>query len=270
MDLIKKILTGAMAGQLSKLDDLHLRHTGEECYLFGSGISLKWMDLSNFADRPSILGNFAVYHKEAAALNAPYCAIIEPCFFWPFFPYSGAGKFRLIRHHIYEEFRETIAAAPRTTFFVNFSNYPVARFCNAIYVSRFYAPPFPDRNPFRDRPDSHDGTLKFQISLAIYLGFKKAYLVGHDYTHSPARTLHFYEKGRGQLAGDMDFSPDFLSYARKQIELVTVTLEGGSRTLDSVTYERLTGKAPVFRENLEIVERRKLENLATWKDYSIF
>ena len=35
--------------------------------------------------------------------------------------------------------------------------------------------------------------------LAIYMGFTHIYLVGCDYTHVPARNLHWYEKGQGVI-----------------------------------------------------------------------
>lgn len=254
-----------MHGQLSKLDGLYQRHAGQECYIFGDGVSLKWMDLRQFADRPSIVGSFVIYHKEISALNSPYCALVEPFWFWPVCPYRMEdGKRRIVRHILPIEYRKFIIQNPRKTFFINFSNYPVARFSNAIFVSRFYKPPFEEKNPFRDREDSHRGSFTFQISLAIYLGFKKAYLVGQDYTHSPSKGGHFYEKGVGAIDDrNKYFCREFINYAKRNIDLVTVTLDGGSETMDSMTYRDLTGMEPNFRENTEIVDRVKLENIAT-------
>lgn len=259
-----------MHGELSKLDALYQRHAGQECYIFGDGISLKWMDLTQFADKPSILGNMMIYHKEARLLRVPYCAIIEPYFFYPYFPYHVAGRRRFIRHFIYKEYRKSILEKGDTLFFVNYSNYPVARFPNVLYVDQLYKPPFAIHNPFVERQDSHGGTLKFQISLAIFLGFKKAYLVGHDYTHASSKSLHFYEKGEGIPCENINFNQEFLNYAKQHMDLVTVTLGGGSETMSAITYRELTGNGPNFRENIDIVDRIKLENLATWKGYAIF
>ena len=270
VNLFKKIITRVMQGQLSKLDALYQRHAGQECYIFGDGISLKWMDLHQFSDRPSILGNMMIYHKELSALKIPYCSIIEPYFFYPIFPYYGTGRLQFNRNFLYSEYSKSIVQNPKTLFFINFSNYPVARFPNALYVSRFYTPSFKNNNPFSDRLDSHAGTFKFQLSLAIYLGFKKAYLLGHDYTHSPSKNLHYYEKGTGIITDHTNFSRDFIDYAKKYIELITVPLDGSSETMNSMTYKELTGKAPHFRENIDIVDKVKLESLATWKGYSIF
>jgi hypothetical protein len=272
MQIVKRLITRTMRGQLSKLDDLHQRHAGEECYIFGDGVSLKWMDLHQFADRTAIFGNMMVYHKEASALKVPYCTLTEPYWFWPVFPYGRGRNLRLLRHRIHKQYRQAIRSNPKTLFFVNISNYPVARFSNALYVTRWYKPPFEAKNPFAERPDSQNGTLKFQISLAIYLGFKRAFLVGHDYTHLPSRSLHFYEKGEGIQSGSQhkDFSREFLNYAKQHMDLVTVTLDGVSDTLRYVTYKDLTGKDPQFRENTDLINRVDLESLATWHGYSIF
>jgi hypothetical protein len=259
-----------MHHQVSKLDEYYQRHAGQECYLFGDGVSLKWMDLHQFMDRPSIVGNMLIYHKEADALRKPYCIISEPYWFYPVFPYRGNGRLQLLRHTLHREYRRSIAQNPQTLFLINVSNYPVARFANALYVSRWYVPPFGTKNPFSDRADCHAGTLKLQLSLAIYMGFRKAILVGHDYTHFPSRSLHFYEKGVGILDGGRDFSREFIDYARQYIDLVTVTLDGGSETMNAMTYKTLTGTEPRFRENTEIVDRVKLASLARWKGYSIF
>ena len=228
------------------------------------------MDLHQFADRPSILGGMLIYHNDVHALDIPYCTLTCPYWFWPVFPYGGFRKLKFLRHTVHKEYRRSIREHPDTLFFIHLSNYPVARFSNAVYITRAYTPSVGVNNPFRDRADTHRGTFTFQISLAIYLGFKKAYLVGHDYTHFPSRTLHFYEKGEGVMDGNRNFSRDFIQYARQHIDLVTVTLDGRSETMDYITYEDLTGQTPGFRENAEILDRRKLQSLDTWFDYTIF
>ncbi len=270
MSLAKQLVVQIMHRQLSRLDLLYQRHAGEHCYIFGDGISLKWMDLHQFTNRPSILGSMSIYHKEINALNIPYCAITEPYFFYPMFPYRSSGKLQLLRHFLHCEYKKSIIENPQTLFLANISNYPVLRMPNVLFVSRWYAPPFESKNPFRRRADSHVGTLKFQLSLAIYLGFKKAYLLGHDYTHFPSRARHYYEKGVGVPNENRGFSREYLEYAKPHIDLVTVTIEGESETMDSITYKELTGKDPNFRENIELVDMVKLQSLATWHDYSIF
>ncbi len=270
MNIIKKLITRCFHYKLSELDKLYQKHAGEECYIFGDGISLKWMDLDQFKDRTAIIGNMMIYHKQVKDLNAPYCTITEPNWFWPIFPYGGLKKLKFLRHSLHKEYCKSINQNSKTSFFINLSNLPFTNFSNVIYVTRSYVPGVEQRNPFRERKDAHNGTLFFQISLAIFLGFKKAYLVGHDYTHQPSRSLHFYEKGSGIIGEHKDFARNFIEYAKKYIELTTITLDGKSETMDSVTYQDLTGTQTSFRENTEIVEKIKLDSLAAWPGYTIF
>ncbi|HXH73885.1 MAG TPA: hypothetical protein VNJ08_02900 [Bacteriovoracaceae bacterium] len=270
MSLFKRLITWLMYKKLSQINSLYQSHAGQECYIFGDGTSVKWIDLHQLGNKPSILGNMSIYHKEVSALNALYCCVIEPYFFYPFFPTLYKGKLRMLKHHLHTEYRKSIKQNPGKLFFINISNFPVARFRNAMFVSRKYLPPFKEKNLFKDRTDTHDGTLKFQISLAIFLGFKKAYLVGHDYTHSNSKSLHFYEKGEGVTNDNKDFCKEFLDHAKQHIDLVTVTLAGESDTLDSITYMELTGQDPKYRENYEIVDKAKLDCLNTWHGYTVF
>lgn len=270
MNFLKRLMTLLMYRKVTKLDELYQRHAGEECYIFGNGISLKWMDLNKFKDKPSILGSMGVYHKDLSSLDVTYCAIIEPYWFWPIFPDGGFKKFKFLRHTVHNEYRKTMLDHPEILFFLNISNFPVIRHLNTLWVSKWYCPPFETKNPFKERADAHDGTFKYQISLAIYLGFKKAYLVGHDYTHSPSRIHHFYEKGQGIIDEKKDFNKEFIQYAKQYIDLVTVTVDSESKAMDFIKYKDLTGIDPVFRENIEIVNMDKLKSLETWHDYTIF
>jgi hypothetical protein len=173
-----------------------------------------------------------------------------------------------LRHRVHREYRRSIMQNPTALFFINFSNYPVARFSNALYVSRWYAPPFETQNPFRERADAQKGSFTFQLSLAIFLGFRKAYLVGNDYTHFPSRSHHFFSKGQGLLDGNRSFAREFINYAKQHIDLVTVTLDGTSETMDYISYKDLTGKDPSFRENTEIVDRVKLDSLSKYPNFA--
>ena len=167
------------------------------------------MDLHQFSDRLSIIGNMLIYHKEAHALQKSYCSINEPFWFYPIHIYHGQRNIEVFRHTVYKEYIKSIIENPDTLFFVNLSNYPAVLFPNVLFVSRWYKPPFKNKNPFVDR--------------------------------------------------------------KQYIELVTVTLDGSSETMNSISYKELTGKDPIFRENIDIVDRVKLESLAAWRvGYSIF
>jgi hypothetical protein len=106
--------------------------------------------------------------------------------------------------------------------------------------------------------------------MSIYLGFDTAYLVGFDYTHTPSRILHWYEHGEGILEDQFNYESDFIKIASKHINLITVTLEGKSSKMNSVTYKELTGANLNYKENNLLLSPHCLEVLSTWKGYKIF
>ena len=105
--------------------------------------------------------------------------------------------------------------------------------------------------------------------LAIYMGFDHVYLVGHDYTHSPAKSHHWYEKGHGVITPMEDFSKDFLDYAKEFINITTITVDCQSSNLDYIKYNDFFGTKPLYKENTEILKPRYLDVFAT-SPYNIY
>ncbi len=274
-NFLNKLVLFFFNKQLSKLNDLYHRHLGEECYIFGDGASIKWMDLSKFSDKISITGNYTVFHKDYEKLNTEYCVLIEPFYFYPWVLYRGGQKRKIIRTYIYSLYKKKMAKLKNIRFFLNISNIPTTFYLKNIqYIFRSYRSLPIKGNPFFERSDCMNGTLKFQLSLAAFLGFKKVYLIGHDYTHRPARSMHFYEKGEGVFSGVSGFCHDYFEYMKKNenvnMEILTVTIDSPGEYLDSVSYTELTGATPEYKENIDIINLSDLNILSTWEGYKIF
>ena len=105
--------------------------------------------------------------------------------------------------------------------------------------------------------------------IAIYMGFDKVFLVGHDYTHSPTKSHHWYEKGYGVTTPMKDFSKEFLNYAKNFIDIITVTVDSESNNLDYIKYNDLFGVKCKFQENNQILKPKYLDALAT-QPYNIY
>ena len=103
-------------------------------------------------------------------------------------------------------------------------------------------------NPFQ-------GSVRASLTLASYLGFSHAYLVGFDYTHNPARSLHWYEKGEGTVTPHIGYEEDFFKIAKEFIDITTVSLNGktGVKNLNSISYKDLTGKDFYYKSSLNIM-----------------
>ena len=252
---------------ISKIHPFKDSHSGEECYLVGGGISIKWFDLSVFSDRTSIPAQWVPFHNDFRRLNVEHVVLPEPHFFWPYL--KGPNGYWW-RNRIQEAYREAIRENSKINFFINLSNYPVLKNSNVTFLYRnFQDKRLPD-NFITNRIDSLGGTLTHSIILAIYLGYTHVYLVGYDYTHTPSRGLHWIEKGQGVFYPQKDYLKEFFEIAKEFIDITTITLDGASNFINSTTYKKHTGCDPLFKENTELVDERYLKVLSTWPDYSIY
>lgn len=267
-DSLKKILYQASKPILGRVGKFNGIHKGESCYIFADGVSIKSMDLKQFADKTAIAVNYFPFHKEFSALNCSYCVINAPHFFSPFFGYKPGQKQHLLG--MSKLYRDLISRNPQINYFVDLSNYFAVGGDNVYYTFR----DIPDRRLASDfisrRTFCFGGVSQAAIMLAIYMGFDKIYLVGFDYTHVPPRCHHYYEKSRGVLFADPNYLKDFLEIAKEFADITTITLDGTSEFINAVTYREFTGREPVFRENTELVDGRYLKALATWPGYAIY
>jgi hypothetical protein len=158
----------------------------------------------------------------------------------------------------------------KANFFVSLTNFPVLFGDNIYYL--FHDLPNSDLvNDFKNAGlNPFHGSFRASILLSIYLGFDTAYLVGFDYTHSPSRNLHWYEYGQGILDDQLNYEADFIKIASKYINLKTVTIDGKSDKIESITYMELTGDTPTYKENNIILSSECLNTLSTWEGYKIF
>ena len=243
-------------------------HRGESCYIFGNGISLKDMDLRKFNDKISIGCNFLWTHNDFPALNMKYYCGVEPFFNYPVC-WNRSSR-RIERNPLGSLQNRLQKQYPRISFFTSLSNLFGIRGDNVYYLHHFDVKEPGAGNFTLDGAFYFVGTMHVMIGMAIYMGFTSAHLVGCDYTHSPQRLLHFYEKGQGLSRYDDDWNADFFDLVQERIDLTTITSAGAtSKTLKYVEYDRHVGAAPVFRENTELISREYLDLLAADPGYSI-
>jgi hypothetical protein len=244
---------------LAKVKKFKNIHKGESCYLIGGGISLKWFDLEAFSDKLCISCQYLPMHNDFSKLHTSYSFITEPYFFYP---YMLSWK-----NSIQPIFREMMNKYISTHFFVHLSNYPVLFNSNVTFLFDRLEKCAEDKML---NFDNNDGSLNQAIKMAIYMGFESVYLVGFDYTHIPARNLHWIEKGQGEYIDKTGYNKFFFEEAKEKINITTVTLDGVSENIQSVTYEQYTGRKPIYKENIEILDNQCLKAFATWPGYKIF
>ena len=101
------------------------------------------------------------------------------------------------------------------------------------------------------------------IGLAIYMGFKKLYLVGCDYWFSTRGQGHFYSID-DYLEKEGDFLyKELIQVISNEVEIVVVTRNGVKSPVNYVEYSELTGADEKKKSATDIVSEEDLKFLAT-------
>ena len=263
-----KLLFTFLKGSLNrnrKFKDLHL---GETCYIFGNGESIKSMDLAIFNDKVSIGCNNLFLHKDFNKLDCRYYQIVPPLIFLPYFKYYG----KLQRNHISATYRKKIKDFKNVTFYTSIFNKFTISAPNIYYEHHFGTPNLNINNCKLDGSFSYmSSATDAMIGTAIYMGFKKAILVGVDYTFSDSVSHHFYEKGRRVGKKKELFNKVFFDHVKDKIDLLTMTLENNkSESLKYISYTNYTKKPERYQENIECVDKEDLDKLDNMGFYKIW
>ncbi len=269
---MKRTLKKIFNSKLKKITQFKNTHKGESCYLFGDGISLKYFNLCNFSDKIAIPCGFLPFHNDYDSLQVPYAMLIETYYFYPFIRFleqENSHK-KILLNSIQKEYRKQIKNRKETEFFLNISNYPVMYNDNITYLYKDIPDESLDKSYISNKFNCYIGSLRAQIMIAIYMGFDHVYLVGHDYTHSPAVSHHWYERGKGIVTPMPNFSKDFLEYAKKFINITTITAGSSSDNLDYVRYQDLFKTDLLYKENSEILKPNVMDILSTFPGYRIY
>jgi hypothetical protein len=265
---IKKIIFTLFHFQLNKVTKYKNLHEGEDCVIFGDGASIKWFDLQSFSKFQSITVGYIPFHNDFIFLNCKYCFLVEPYWFYPMVKTTNP-PIKYIFNKIQLKYRKIIKKYPDKEFFINLSNYPVLRGKNINHI--FFDLPNSEfiNELFQNNINPFHGSFRASITLAIYMGFKTTYLAGFDYTHTPSRNLHWYEKGKGILQDHENYEKEFLEIAKKYINIITITIDGISNKVNYITYANFCNQKCEYKENIEILQKEFLNALKSWKNYKI-
>lgn len=266
VDPVLKVLGRRSLARTSKLRD---KFAGDECYIFGDGVSIKWMDLKKFSDKPAIILGLLPFHKDFRILNTVLAILVEPFWFYPGWftdimsPTSSMPK---ISKFYREQF---ILKRPDVQMVSHLSNMPLLRQKNISFVFRDLD--FPELS---DALSSRGigffgGSLRAGIALAIFMGFKKLTLIGCDYTHGITRVRHWYEKGEGVISSHKGYEKSFLEIAQQFCEIETVSLDNASDVIKSRVYGTRRGEVAKYSENSELLDTETMDVLRSWPSFSI-
>lgn len=257
---------------LSRITDLEGLHSGEDCYIFGDGHSIKYFDLSRFNDKIGLAVNCFPCHVDFELTDTRYWVIAEPGLFMPPILNPSVAGVKGIRNRL--RFQGLFKRKPRDgRRLVRITSLPNCIGDVGRNTYHFFDR-LPSRDPavrFESSKDSFAGSICAVLTIARYMGFKRAYLVGFDYTHNPRTSFHWYEAAPPLRTPQepRSYHPEFFDEIQRHMEVITVTPVPQETELRSVDYGSLTGSSPAFRENHELLEARDLEILALNDGYRV-
>jgi len=255
--MLRRILKELTKNVMKKNKEFHHLHRGEECYIIGNGDSIKYFDLDKFKDRISFGCNVLRAHNDFSKLNLKYYVNAAPLLYSPFW--------RGVKHGLYLEknpyFKlQTNFTNTGYTHFVHASNYYfINNKSNYRFVHNLNKHPIDlDFNDFTTSSSFVDGGLLTMIGLAIYMGFKKAYLVGCDYFFNPYISGHFWSRFERIIGSNKFFYTELMNLIEGTIDLTVITTKGISSHINSIQYEEFFGVNENYKDPEEIISQRDL------------
>jgi len=197
--------------------------------------------------------------------------MLYPYEFYPYFR-SSYPPHKIINNPLSKIYKKLVDNNQQINFFIHLGNYPFINKDKSNVSYLFDKYPGGVGGNELNKFQYYSGSFRASITLAIYMGFSEIYLVGFDYTHSPARILHWYERGKGIIKIQDDYEKDFIQEVSKYANIITITLDGKSKHLNYKTYRELTGQNPFYRENDQLIINRKyLDILSSYPNtYKIY
>jgi len=255
---MKKIIARTFETITEKVRRFEGLHNGESCYIIGDGPSIKWFDLKALKNYPIFTLWGVQYHNEIRSKNWLYGMNTEPWWFYPLVRSNldGVNWTGIWRNRIQNLDRRVIAQNKNVSFFVNLSCWPTLCGENIHFLYRYGKPL--DYILARDLVDAgwslYNGSLNTALYLSIFMGFKRAYLVGCDYTFETPVAGYWYLKGDAvRTDTGRNYNKDFFDVAKNYIDIITVTRDGGAPFLKSVTFEEHTGTRQILRANTDLL-----------------
>lgn len=255
---------------LSKLLKLKNLHKGEEVYIIADSPELRYMDLSLFDDKPAICFNTSFFISDISNRKSPtYASLIESFHFYKAHEVNGKKLYldRMIKKLIKEQ---------NLFFFTNLTNY-----LNFLSTSTYYVYLKFPKDLFTDHQKKFNTivtnwSVKFAVSLAIYMGFKKIYFLGFSF-HNNSLAFHWYTHGDLKNFSDKSYYDnksfnnaaqklretkhihDFFDAAKQKIDIVGITIfEPDDSYFDYITYENYTSSNKKYKNPSEMTTNFEL------------
>ena len=270
-----------MRNQIENISKHHLGKfynlkKGKDCYIFGTGPSIKWYDLKNFSNKESIVTGLLPFHREFSSLNVSYYSLIEP---WLLVNHLLRNIFGISeeqevmisnQEELIEIYKEFLEENNTIDVFLNASNI-LNLSCIFNKKIHFTSQNLPNKNVVIDKLNNFNlfsGSFHAPIVLAYFLGFEEINLVGFDaWTLRKSRSTRFYEVGKGDISFQDQLDDDIFNIINNEITINIISpFEDYSfsriQKCKTIFYEDLFSTKAIYRENNDLVSEKVLNALS--------
>ena len=259
-------------------------HKGEECYIFGTGPSIKWMDFKYFANKDSIVTGLIPLHKDFYTLNTRYYCLIEPWLFVDKFTryLMGISKEQdsmiTNQSEIVLLYKQFIKKNKEIEIFVNSSN---MLNINYLWESKvnFILQNLPEENPIISQLNNFQlfaGSFHAPIVLAYFMGYRQINLVGFDaWVLRKSRRNRFFEIGEGEISLSEELDDGIINILESECKINVISpSEDYSDSIlknnKTIFYEDLFSTKATYRENIEIVSNENLKSISSDPSLNVY
>jgi len=245
------------------------KHLGETCFIFGNGGSLKYYDIDELPDNPSIVCSYSLIDNRLKKLNIKYFVLTDSYLLYPF-RYNThsyvkkfqSNKIRLIFLDLIRRHNKDIKI------FISLTNV-YAVFFKWLDINFFHHFGRKESNSYDLSGDfsTCHGALDIMLGMAQYMGFSKAIVMGCDYLGTPTMLGHFYSDDEPHYASECH--EEGFSHFRqrvkavgKDIETLVILPEGAtSPDFNYDSYENYFGLEKNYRNNFDFIDLKDIKLL---------
>lgn len=273
--IIKKFSQFLFNRRLKEIHKLKDLEKGKTCYVIGDGVSLKYYDLKFFNKHDSISLSYLPFHKEFDYINCKYCLLIQPYFFYPLnyitdpmnppkkiFWHNKIGKF--FKEKIINRYKDKI-------FITHLSNYfSLKNYKNNYFILNQFNDENFDKFLKEKNIISWEWSMKAGVLFAIYLGYKKIFLVGCDYADNPSKIGHWYERNAKEKT--TSYNKDLKLFFDSLDDIVDIKIISKNNNQNDkrfINYEKYSGSSIKNLAEKSPIEEDILNILKSWPEYNI-
>lgn len=269
MSYLKKLIRGgadnfwkAHSNLSRKNEDFRGLHSGETCYIFANGGSLRFYDISALRADLTFCCSFSLIDSRMQSLLPDYNFITDSYLLYPFVFNTYPFVRKLQKNEFGSILKGAALSADKTHTFCNVTNcYAIGNKKNVSFFHH-YGERDGDSFDLASKFSTSGSALEIMIGAARFMGVKKCYLFGCDYLYDRPMLGHFYS----------DYEPFYgepmLEY-RKRFQLlqndIEITVVRPKETtcsdFKSTTYEDEFGISKQYVENADIVDGEVLDQM---------